>query len=80
MFTLVLLNRSWHPDLVKWLMDIKERGSRSGNRWDKHASSGILKMMRYPVWDDYMWVLSGKVNDSYGLATCLLRNLVCTIM
>ena len=80
MVILALFNRAWHLDLVSWLMEKREWDARSGNRWAKHDSSGIPGMLRYPVWDDLMWVLSGKVTDSRGLATCLLRTLVCTLM
>ena len=48
--------------------------------WAKHTSLGIPGMSRYPVWDESMWVMLDNVTDSDGLATCLLRTLVCTIM
>ena len=61
-------------------MEIREWDARSGNRWDKHASLGIPGMLRYPLWYEMMWVLTGKVTDIGGLETFLLHTLVCTLM
>ena len=55
-------------------------GATFGNRWYKHASLVIHGLLRYPVCNNSMWVSSGKFTDSGGLDTCLLCNLVCTLI
>ena len=62
------------------IIEIKEWDAISVKRWVRHASSGSPGMSRYPVWDDSIHMPSGKVTDICWLATCLLHNLVCTLM
>ena len=50
------------------------------NSWVKHNSLDITGVLSYPVCNNSIWLLLGKVTESGGLYTCLLRTLVCTLI